>query len=79
MDGLALADLRADLSIEAGRVADVGIISAKNLVYAREALLHGRRIFERNRFAFDLAEATLLGMYARFNEDRQEVLHAYSA
>ena len=79
MDGLALSELSADLSFSVGRVVDAGILSSRNLIYAREAILHGRRIFERSRFAFDLAAATLLGIYARFNEDRQEVLHAYSA
>jgi hypothetical protein len=44
--------------------------------FSRKPILHGRRIFERSRFAFDLTAATLLGIYARFNEDRQEVLHA---
>jgi len=79
MNGMELAELGATLTAKAGRIVDVGIISAKNLVYAREAILHGRLLFTRSRFAFDLAAATLLGMYARFHDDRQVVLHAYSS
>lgn len=79
ISGFALAKLSTTLSFAMSRFADVGILSSKNLVYAHEAIFNGRRIFVRNKFFFDLTVATLLGMYAQFNEDRKEVLCAYTA
>jgi predicted nucleotidyltransferase len=60
-----------------GRIADTGILSSKNLVYAKEAILTGKRIYARNRVRADEAAANLLGMYYLFNEERSEVLNAY--
>ena len=71
------ADLAGRLSYEMGRTVDIGIVSSKNLVYAKEALLTGKKIFDRDRSRSTVASATLLGMYIRFNEDRKEVLDAY--
>lgn len=76
LDRIALA---AELGLEAGMVVDIGELSSGNLVYAKEAILTGRRIFTRDAFQADLKACTLLGMYVRFNEDRHEVLHAYQA
>jgi predicted nucleotidyltransferase len=71
--------LGSELSFATGYTVDLGVISSSNLVYAREAVLTGRRIFVRDKTVADTAVASLLGMYAAFNEDRAEVLHAYSA
>ena len=73
------SDIIAELSLQLGYPIDLGMISSANLIYAREAILKGKRIFTRNQEQVELAEATLLGLYARFNEERQEVLRAYSA
>jgi predicted nucleotidyltransferase len=58
---------------------DLGLLGSGNLIYAKEAIFTGIRIFSRNDAAADAAEATLLGMYVSFNEERQEVLDAYRA
>jgi uncharacterized protein len=71
--------LAAELGLDLGIVVDIGELSSKNLIYAREAILTGRRIFTRDPFQADLKACTLLGMYCRFNEERQEVLNAYRA
>lgn len=71
--------LAAELGLEVGIVVDIGELSSNNLVYAKEAILTGRRIFTRDPFQADLRACTLLGMYCRFNEERQEVLDAYRA
>lgn len=76
LDRIALA---AELGLEVGIVVDIGELSSGNLVYAKEAILTGRRIFTRDSFQTDLKACTLLGMYCRFNEERHEVLDAYRA
>jgi hypothetical protein len=56
---------------------DLGELCSRNLIYARETIFKGRRLFARDESRADLIEAGLLGMYAQFNEDRREVLDAY--
>lgn len=72
-------DMASRLSFETGYEIDTGVLGSGNLVYAREAILGGRRIFERDRTQADTAAMNLLGMYLVFNFDRREVLDAYSA
>lgn len=72
-----LSPLRTELSIRLRREVDLGVVSSDNLVYARQAILTGRRLFTRSVNLVETREATLLGLYARFNEDRREVLDAY--
>ena len=79
MSSLERIALAADLGLDLGIVVDIGELSSRNLVYAKEAILTGRRIFTRDRFQADLKACTLLGMYVRFNEERHEVLNAYRA
>ena len=75
---LELAELAAQLTPLAGRPVDIGLISPANLVYARQAILTGRRIVCRNLFHADRTAATLLGLAAQFEYERREVVHAYS-
>ncbi len=79
MSSLERIALAADLGLDLGIVVDIGELSSSNLIYAKEAILTGRRIFTRDPFQADLKACTLLGMYCRFNEERQEVLDAYRA
>ena len=67
------------LSCQLIRTVDLGEISSANLVYAREALLTGVPVFQRDSEKVNLYRANLLGMYIQFNEDRQEVIDAYRA
>jgi predicted nucleotidyltransferase len=76
---LSRSKLAANLSFALNHSVDIGILSSSNLIYAKEAILTGRRIFTRNAFIADMAETTLLSMYACFNEERQEVINAYCA
>lgn len=69
--------IASDLAFELGIPVDIGEISTKNLVYAKEAVLIGQRIYVRNEPDADLKISTILGMYVVFNEDRKEVLDAY--
>ena len=69
--------IASDLAFELEIPVDIGEISTKNLVYAKEAVLIGQRIYVRNEPDADLKISTILGMYVVFNEDRKEVLDAY--
>jgi uncharacterized protein len=79
MGSLERGDLAAAIAFEIGRDVDIGMLESMNLVYAKEAILTGRRVFDRDPARTDVAETALLGMYAAFNEDRREVLDAYRA
>ena len=79
MSGLTRVKLSGRFSNEMGRTVDLGEISSKNLVYAREALLKGKLIYTKNEDRANLYRANLLGMYLQYNIDRQEVVNAYSA
>lgn len=71
------ADMAASLAFDLGRDVDIGELTSENLVYSREAILKGIRLFARDGARADLRAASLLGMYARFNEDRRELIDAY--
>lgn len=72
-------ELGARIALAIGREVDPGSLDSGDLVYAREAILGGRRIYARDPAAADARAATLLGLYARFADDRREVLDAYRA
>lgn len=81
-DSLSASEIRhlaADLSIEFRRPVDLGMVSSANLIYSRQCLLGGIRIFCRDPARAELRAASLLGMSMQFDLDRQEVVHAYSA
>ncbi len=78
-DASRMIELAAEATLELGRDVDPGVLSSRNLVYAREALLTGVRIFSRDDFRADLSAATLLGLYDRFQAERREVLDAFTA
>ena len=74
-----IAELSATLSLAAGRVVDLGVLSSRNLIYASEAILKGERFFCRDTFQADLAAATLLGLAIQFRFERREIVDAYTA
>lgn len=71
------AELTAELCALLHRPVDLGVVSSRNLVYARQAILTGRPIFKNP--GADLAAATLLGLYAQYYFERREVADAYRA
>lgn len=79
ISALKRASLAGRLSLELKRTVDVGEISSKNLVYAREALLKSKLVYQKDLDRMNLYRATLLGMYIQFNLDRREVLSEYTA
>lgn len=72
-------DLASDLTLSYGRPVDLGLISTRNLIYARQCVLTGRQIFCRDVVRAGLTVATLLGLALQLDFERQEILHAYTA
>ena len=77
--GLPRAELAADLELIVGRPVDLGVLHTGNLVYAKEAVAHGRLIFERDPNARARFVALVFSMYADLQENRREVIHGYAA
>lgn len=71
--------LATDLTLSCGRPVDIGLISGRNLIYARQCVLTGKQIFCRDVFGAGLRVATLLGLSMQLDFERQEILHAYTA
>ena len=76
--GRRLAELAADLESIAGRPVDLGILHTGNLVYAKEAISHGKVFFERDPSARRRFAMLALSMYAELQETRREILDAYA-
>jgi len=76
MERLALS---TELGKLFGRQVDLGILTSANLVYAKEAVAHGRLIFERDHGVTARFAMLTLSMYAALQEARREVLRAYAA
>ena len=74
-----LAELAGRFTDIAGRPVDLGVLSSRNLVYAHQAILTGKCVWRRAGADTGLRIATLLGLYARFQFERREVLDAYTA
>ena len=71
--------LAAELSRFVGREVDLGVLTTRNLVYAKEAVTRGRRIFDRDHSTTATFEMYAMSMYASLQEARREVLRAYAA
>jgi len=79
LDRVELIRWAGSLSLELGRLVDLGIIDSSNLVYAKEAVTTGCRIVCSQESLADVRVSELLALYLRFQEDRKEVLDAYRA
>jgi hypothetical protein len=62
-----------------GRIVDIGVITSRNLIYASEAIMKGRRIILLQKDYTEERESELLGCYYIFKEDRKEVEVSYCA
>ncbi len=72
-------ELAGLLEAKLGRTIDIGIIDARNLIYASEAILRGKRIVTLQKKYTEATEMRLLGCYLVFKEDRKEVEESYHA
>lgn len=71
--------LAGQLETRLKRTVDVGVITARNLVYAKEAILNGRRIVTLQKEYAEATETRLLGCYLTFRQDRAAVEKSYRA
>lgn len=62
-----------------GCPVDIGELSTRNLIYAKEVVADGQEIFTANRFESERFMATCLAMYSELQQQRKEVLDAYTA
>ena len=72
-------EIAALLETRLNRTIDIGVIKAKNLIYAGEAILNGRRIVTVQKDYTEATETRLLGCYLTFRQDRKEVEESYRA
>ena len=79
LSALEINDMASELTVVLGRPADIGLISARNLIFARQCVLTGKQIFCRDVFRAGLTVATLLGLAMQLDFERREIVHAYTA
>ena len=79
MSALEINDLASELALGLGRPVDIGLISARNLIFARQCVLTGKQVFCRDAFRAGLTVATLLGLAMQLDFERREIVHAYTA
>lgn len=77
LSGLELLQKSSEIESITGYQTDLGIISKKNLIYAKEAILSGIRIFDRDSHITDRKINLLLSMYYYFKEEMREVYNGY--
>ena len=70
-------ELSAQLEMKFNRTTDIGVITAKNLIYASEVILKGYRIVTLQKDYTEAMEIRLLGCYFTFRQDRKEVEESY--
>jgi predicted nucleotidyltransferase len=73
-----MLSLAAKLTELLGRPVDLGVLSAMNLVYTRQAILAGQCVYRRPFSLAALMAANWLGLYARFQDERREIVNAYA-
>lgn len=70
-------ELSAQFEASFKRTTDIGVITAKNLIYASEAILNGYRIVTVQKDYTEAMETRLLGCYLTFKQDRKKVEESY--
>jgi uncharacterized protein len=78
ISSLELLNFSTDLDIKLERHIDIGFLSSENLVYSKEVIKNGLRTYCNKENFTMLMEATLLSMYANLQQERKEILNAYS-
>jgi predicted nucleotidyltransferase len=76
---LQLMDYAGRIEARIGHPVHFGIMSTKNVVFVKEVIAKGRRVFCADRTYCDTFVMHALSMYVRLNEERDEVLKSYAA
>jgi len=79
LSSFARLELAAHLEEVLGRPVDIGILTTKNVIYAKEVAWGGLLLFTRDQLASDRFIAQALSMYSDLQSNRREVLQAYAA
>ncbi len=74
LDPLFRWHLQEKLAAALGRNVDLVDLLRASTVMRRQVLLDGKLLYEGDRYGRELFEATSLGMYARLQEERREIL-----
>lgn len=74
LDPLFRWELQERLAVAAGRDVDLVDLLAASTVLRVQVLRDGRLLFESDRYARALFEATALSSYARLNEERRGII-----
>ena len=78
LDSLACVSIGSEIAFRTGLDSDVGILSTRNLVYAREAVLKGIRVYSGDPEYADYMDMIFLSMYGQYHEDRRELVDAFT-
>lgn len=79
LDFWTLSRWAVQASVLFGREVDTGIAAPPHLVYAKEAVMTGVRVFCANEALANKRVSEILSSYMTFQDDRREVLDAYRA
>jgi predicted nucleotidyltransferase len=72
-----LMEWSGELSVKLKAEVDLGLLQSTNLVYLKEAVLRGERLYLREGSDVDAFIATQLGLYLQFRESRRSIEEAY--
>jgi len=78
-DSLQLMACAGQIESRIGHSVHFGVMSSRNVVFVKEVVAKGRRIFCADATFCDTFVMHALSMYARLNEERSEVLKSYAA
>lgn len=76
---LQLMDHASQLEVRIGHPVHFGVMNSRNVVFVKEVVAKGRRVFCADATFCDTFVMHALSMYARLNEERSEVLKSYAA
>lgn len=77
LSGMECLNLASEIESITKYRTDLGILSKKNLIYSKEAILSGVRIFDREKSVTDIKINLLLSMYYHFKEEMREIYNGY--
>lgn len=78
-DSLAIYHLQSKVADVAGCPVDIGILSLDNVVFAKEVISKGHRVYCREQRQCDEFAMYCLAYYAQLNFERAELLASYDA
>jgi len=71
---LAFSDLQFKLEKQLHRRVDLINIRTVSIVFRKEIIVYGERIFCSDEYEADLFETLVLSMYGKLNEERSDIL-----